>query len=194
MIQGLSGQQSILAWSIAAIGVAFAAALGLNSGKLAHADSIRAAVFGIAIPLVAFGASVAWLGEIFRMERDAHYLRLMERSTWSADRQSSEYVNEDWIKDTPLLYNSWVAHSEPPARNRVLGYAGGLTIYIGAFGLSLSLAVLLLDHQRRWAVPAALFAFIVYFALTTIQAKRILNYSRLSPQSAGRRLMSTRVE
>src|ERR1700720_300460 len=75
-LQGLIGQQSILTWSIAAIGVLFAAGLSI-SPHIREADTVRHWVFFLGIPLLTLGASIAWLGEIFRMERDAHYMRLL---------------------------------------------------------------------------------------------------------------------
>jgi len=196
LIQGLAGQQSILAWSIAAIGLTFAAGMALNPANIAHAATIRATIFGVALPLVAFGASVAWLGEIFRMERDAHYLRLLERSTWTQDQREASnavankvVVHDEWVGQTPLLYNSWAAHSSPPGRNRVLGYFGGLIIYSGAIAGSFTLCAWLVTDKRWLVVVAEAIVFVAYLGVTAAHVKRIMKYSRLRTREAGEQLV-----
>ena len=188
-LQGLSGQQSILAWSIAAIGVLFAAGLAVDPSHLDHATTIRPLIFLIGIPAITFGASVAWLGEIFRMERDAHYLRLLERATW-ADEQRKGTPSDAWIGRTPLLYNSWVAHGVPRGRNRVYGYLGGLIIYTGATSASLTLACILVRHNRPLVIAIAAIFLAFYLAVTVAQVLRILTYSKLGVGAAAKRATS----
>jgi hypothetical protein len=189
-LQGLSGQQSILAWSIAAIGVLFAAGLAVNPSHVDHATTIRPLIFLLGIPAITFGASVAWLGEIFRMERDAHYLRLLERATWVREQKDST-PSDAWIGRTPLLYNSWVAHGEPRGRNRVYGYLGGLLIYTGAISGSLVLACVLVRHNHLLVIVIAATLLAAYVALTVVQVLRILTYSKLEIREAARRAASS---
>ncbi|HWJ51643.1 MAG TPA: hypothetical protein VNR42_11510, partial [Solirubrobacteraceae bacterium] len=141
-LQGLAGQQSILTWSIAAIGVLFAAGLSIDT-KVHGAATARPWVFLVGLPILTLGASIAWFGEIFRMERDAHYMRLLEQSTWPSDLRkayddNNEMVTDQQVKYRTLMLNTWVARSEPPSRNRVVGYAGGVIIYWGATAGSLA--------------------------------------------------------
>lgn len=178
-LQGLSGQQSILAWSIAAVGVLFAAGLAVDPSHVDHATTIRPVIFLVGIPAITFGASVAWLGEIFRMERDAHYLRLLERATW-VDEQRDGTPSDSWVGRTPLLYNSWVAHGVPRGRNRVYGYLGGLVIYTGAISGSLVLACVLVRHNRPLVIGIAAAFLASYLVLTVVQVLRILTYSKLA--------------
>lgn len=185
-LQGLAGQQSILAWSIAAIGVLFAAGLAVDPSHIDHATTIRPLIFLFGIPAITFGASMAWLGEIFRMERDAHYLRLLERATWSG-KQIARTPTDAWVGRTPLLYNSWVAHGVPRGRNRVYGYLGGLMIYSGAMLGSLLLAIALVRHCQGLAIAGAAVIFIVYAGLTIVQVRRILTYSKMRIWDAARR-------
>lgn len=188
-LQGLTGQQSILAWSIAAIGVLFAAGLAVGSPNVDHATTIRPLIFLFGIPAITFGASVAWLGEIFRMERDAHYLRLLERATWS-DQQITRTPTDAWVGRTPLLYNSWVAHGIPRGRNRVYGYLGGLMIYSGAILGSLLLAIALVRHRQGLVIGGGAVIFTVYAGLTIVQVRRILTYSKMRISDAARRASS----
>jgi hypothetical protein len=193
MLQGLAGQQSILAWSIAAIGVLFAAGLALSPSHVDHATTIRPLIFLVGVPLVALGASFAWLGEIFRMERDAHYLRLLERSTWTNEQraqtneQGELIVSDSWVGHTPLLLNAWVAHRDPPGRNRVLGYLGGVIIFTGATAGSLALACALVRHNRALVIVIATAWFAGYCIITWIHVKRIMNYSKLGALEATKR-------
>ncbi len=194
-MQGLIGQQSILTWSIAAIGVLFAAGLSI-SPHIGHADTIRHWVFFLGIPLLTLGASIAWLGEIFRMERDAHYMRLLEQSTWTDSRLRRKYAETEKIADgdvgyPTLLLNTWVAHSEPDGRNRVVGYVGGLLIYLGATTCSLALACALLHENRTLAIALSVAWIVIYIALTIAQLRRILNFSELSPGQATKRVVSS---
>lgn len=182
-LQGLAGQQSILAWSIAAIGVLFAAGLAVSPSHVDHATTIRPLIFLAGIPAITFGASVAWLGEIFRMERDAHYLRLLERATWT-DGQRTSTPNDAWVGRTPLLYNSWVAHGVPRGRNRVYDYLGGLMIYSGTMAGSLLLACVLVRHNQPGVIVIATLVFVAYLILTVLQVLRILNYSKLAVGAA----------
>lgn len=193
-LQGLSGQQSILAWSIAAIGVLFAAGLAVNPSHVDHATTIRPLIFLLGIPAITFGASVAWLGEIFRMERDAHYLRLLERATWIPEQQAGT-PSDSWVGRTPLLYNSWVAQGEPRGRNRVYGYLGGLVIYTGAMSGSLVLACVLVRHNHLLVAVIAATFLAAYLALTVVQVSRIRSYSKLAfRDAAGRAASSTAVQ
>jgi hypothetical protein len=195
-LQGLVGQQSILTWSIAAIGVLFAAGLSVSS-HIDNADTIRHWVFFLGIPLLTLGASIAWLGEIFRMERDAHYMRLLEKSTWTDSPLGDTYretkkVTDDDVRYPRLLLNTWVAHSEPEGRNRVVGYVGGLSIYIGATACSLVLACALLHENRTLAIALSTAWLVVYIALTVAQLRRILTFSELSPGQATKRVVSSK--
>jgi hypothetical protein len=109
-LQGLIGQQSILTWSIAAIGVLFAAGLSIGT-KVHGASTVRPWVFLVGVPLLALGASIAWLGEIFRMERDAHYMRLLEQSTWPPDlmkayERNNQMVTDEMVKYRTLMLNT----------------------------------------------------------------------------------------
>ena len=189
-LQGLSGQQSILAWSIAAVGVLFAAGLAVNPSHVDHATTIRPLIFLLGIPAITFGASVAWLGEIFRMERDAHYLRLLERATWIREQKDST-PNDAWVGRTPLLYNSWVAHGEPRGRNRVYGYHGGLVIYTGAIFGSLILACVLVRHNLPLVIGVAVLLLASYLVLTVMQVRRILSYSKLDIAKAAKHVTSS---
>jgi hypothetical protein len=178
--QGLAGQQSILTWSIAALGVLFAAGLSV-SPHIGSANTIRHWVFFLGIPLLTLGASIAWLGEIFRMERDAHYMRLLEQSTWPKKWQrefaQAKHVGDGDVKYPALLLNTWVAHSEPERRNRVNGYYGGVLIYVGATAGSLALACALLHENRPLAIVLSATWLVVYIALTVAQLLRIRNFS-----------------
>jgi hypothetical protein len=187
-LQGLAGQQSILAWSFAAIGVIFAAGLTLKAPGLAHTTTIRAGLFGLAVPAIAFGASVAWLGEIFRMERDAHFLRLMERTTWTEEQREAKAVTDAWVGRTPLLYNAWVAHSEPIGRNRVVGYIGGLIIYSSFVFGGFAVCAILVDSDRLVIMVAEAIASFGYVAATFFQLRHILDYSKLPAVDAGAQL------
>ncbi len=180
-LQGLIGQQSILTWSIAAIGVLFAAGLSI-SPHVHDADTIRHWVFFLGIPLLTLGASVAWLGEIFRMERDAHYMRLLERSTWTLKHQN-DFDRDKTVKDADVVYprlllNTWVAHSDPARRNRVNSYVGGVLIYVGATVGSLALACALLHENRALAFALSCAWLATYIALTVAQLLRIRNLSK----------------
>jgi len=180
-LQGLSGQQSILTWSIAALGVLFAAGLSI-SPQITDANTIRHWLFFIGIPLLTLGASVAWLGEIFRMERDAHYMRLLERSTWPVERQREfdemKIVRDEDVKYPRLLLNTWVAHSAPERRNRVSGYFGGALIYVGATACSLALACTLLHENRALAFGLSGAWLVIYTALTWAQLRHIRHFSK----------------
>jgi hypothetical protein len=196
-LQGLIGQQSILTWSIAAIGVLFAAGLSL-SPHIRDADTIRHWVFFLGVPFLTLGASIAWLGEIFRMERDAHYMRLLEQSTWTDKELRDKYaktgkVSDDDVRYPALLLNTWVAHSEPDGRNRVVGYVGGLVIYMGTTAASLALACALLRENRTLAIALSAAWLLFYTALTVAQLVRILNYSKLPPSQATKRFVSPRI-
>ncbi|HTQ69485.1 MAG TPA: hypothetical protein VMI13_12425 [Solirubrobacteraceae bacterium] len=180
-LQGLTGQQSILTWSIAALGVLFAAGLSV-SPHVGSANTIRHWVFFLGIPLLTLGASIAWLGEIFRMERDAHYMRLIERSTWPLKRQrefdKAKRVRDGDVRYPRLLLNTWVAHSEPERRNRVHGYFGGVLIYIGATACSLALACSLLHENRPLAFALSGAWLVIYVAVTGAQLQHIRNFSK----------------
>ena len=179
--QGLAGQQSILTWSIAALGVLFAAGLSV-SPHIGGANTIRHWVFFLGIPLLTLGASIAWLGEIFRMERDAHYIRLLERSTWSEkqrrDFDKVKLVENDDVTYSRLLLNTWVAHSQPERQNRANGYIGGVLIYVGTTACSLALACALLHENRAIAIILSATWLVIYIALTLAQILRIRNFSK----------------
>jgi hypothetical protein len=182
-LQGLIGQQSILTWSIAAIGVLFAAGLSIDT-KVHGASTVRPWVFLVGVPLLTLGVSIAWLGEIFRMERDAHYMRLLEQSTWPADllrayRDNEDMVTDDMVKRGTLMLNTWVARGAPPSRNRVVGYFGGILIYLGATAGALAVGGALLRSHSGIAFICGGGWCLVYAAITVVQLARIVDYSRL---------------
>jgi hypothetical protein len=182
-LQGRSGQQSILAWSIAAIGVLFAAGLAVKPSDVGHASTLRELIFGVAIPLVALGSCMAWLGEIYRMERDAHYLRLLERWTWEKEQRAEHRltgkVPDRWVGRTSLANNAWNASGN--RYNRVIGYFGGLLVYTSAVLGSVALCLYLVDH-RTWVIWfLEVLMFLTYFVLVTIQVLTIFHYSRFPP-------------
>jgi hypothetical protein len=182
-LQGLIGQQSILTWSIAAIGVLFAAGLSIDT-KVHAASTVRPWVFLGGVPLLALGASVAWLGEIFRMERDAHYMRLLERSTWPSDLMQEYEGNNQKVTDKMVTYrtlmlNTWVAHGKPPSRNRVVGYFGGIIIYLGATAGALAVGAALLHEYKTTAFVCGGAWCVIYIGIILIQLARIVDYSKL---------------
>ena len=182
-LQGLIGQQSILTWSIAAIGVLFAA--GLSIGTNVHgASTVRPWVFLVGVPLLVLGASIAWLGEIFRMERDAHYMRLLERSTWPPDvkqkyADNNQMVTDEMVQYRTLMLNTWVAHGQPPSRNRVVGYFGGILIYLGATAGALAVGAAFLHEHELTALICGGAWCMIYVAIILIQLARIVDYSKL---------------
>lgn len=182
-LQGLIGQQSILTWSIAAIGVLFAAGLSIGT-KVHGASTVRPWVFLVGVPLLALGASIAWLGEIFRMERDAHYMRLLEQSTWPPDVMSAYECNEKRVTDEMVQYrtlmlNTWVARGKPPSRNRVVGYFGGIIIYLGATAGALLVGAALLHEHKATAFVCGGVWCLIYAAIILIQLARIFDYTNL---------------
>jgi hypothetical protein len=77
-----------------------------------------------------------------------------------------------------------VAHSEPLARNRVVGYLGGLVIYSGAVLGGFMLCALLVHHGRVWIVTVEAVVFIAYLLVTILQVRHIMKYSELTAVGA----------
>jgi hypothetical protein len=168
----IGGQQRILAWSVAGIGVLAAAVTTLGgSGAVAHAAAVRFGVLGIALPALAIGACFAWLGELYRMNRAARYLRSVERTTWPADRRDATRLQEAWVADTPLLYNNWLAFGQPLGSRVLMGYAGALLIYGSTVAVSLgTFSYLWIDHRLSVAAHTVGIVWSSFVALTYASA------------------------
>lgn len=137
--QAREAQQSILEWSIGAIGVVFAAALATDAG--ASPGLVRSMVLGIVLPSLIAGATFTWMGEMMRMERAAYYLRGREPAFWVTEEDGSHTVDPDLVDEPdirPLLWENFIAFASegPGRRKQLVAYVGGFGIYVGSFLVS----------------------------------------------------------
>lgn len=162
-------QQTILQWTLATVGIVIAACVAAATG-LHDMDQLTRLGLSIAIALLtgaltptlvscAFGV---WLGELNRMERAGHFLRLREKA-WSAGQ--AETANPDSPESGRfLLWESLLAdhpHSERFTKNRIGGQASValfamLLISALTCGLVLALGSGGLAEQQSLGVPAHL--------------------------------------
>jgi hypothetical protein len=195
--QSLSGQQSILAWSVAAIGILLAATFALSTTG-ANGVAIRLAVLGAFSPALAIGASFAWIGELFRMERNAVFLRALERSTWPESPEehwSADHgpPSPEWLRRTPLSFNNFVAFASDGAYRVRIGYVGGALIYLGTVATSLALfAYLLVDQGSCWlrylgGIAWAASGLLAYTYVLWAQTRAIVNLEEDFPGRNGRK-------
>lgn len=157
--QARQSQQSILQWSMAIIGVVFSAGIILvNQSMSTNVDQsakgflyvVFLFVFGFVLPLSSWCASLAWFGELIRMERSGRYLRGFEVSLTNI---ASRYNSSSDIPHlrSPLRWENYIADENDRgiavSKQRV-GYAGCLGLYLG--GVTVPLAVALI---RLWGDP-----------------------------------------
>lgn len=193
IVQTLAGQQSIMAWSVGAIGVVVAGLVALSDKSGDH-NNLILLVLGWLLPGLAASASFAWLGELFRMERDAAYLRALELTTWDdgvvrtariADpKQWDPDVRLDIVRRVPLAYNAWVAWGRPSNRVTV-GYLAGIAIYGLTILVSLAVFAWLVwrNHGYDGTETFALYATAaivpaVFVLLMWRNGRRLLSYGR----------------
>jgi hypothetical protein len=118
------------------------------------------------------------------MERDAHYMRLLEQSTWPPDvteayERNKNRVTDEMVQCRTLMLNTWVARGKPPSRNRVVGYFGGIIIYLGATAGALLVGAALLHEHKTAAFVCGGAWCLIYAAIILIQLARIVDYSNL---------------
>jgi hypothetical protein len=92
-------QQSIINWNQAFAVALFAA--GIIAIKELDDVRVPQLLFGFVLPAVLVGGTMAWAGEMIRMERTAVFLRALERSVWRSTpddkSESAWFVWENFL-------------------------------------------------------------------------------------------------
>lgn len=137
--QARDAQQSIMQWSIGAFAAVLVAGMAIpDQGPDSTTMYARLALFGFGLPLLVFGASLAWFGELYRMERAGHYLRCREAGfrTDSPPRGIAERGVEDWSR-FPLLWETLIHDERKLKRNFNSGFAVYLSVLVFSMGMVL---------------------------------------------------------
>ncbi|WEG08640.1 hypothetical protein PU630_15555 [Microbacterium horticulturae] len=160
-------QQTILQWTLATVGIVIAAsvtaATGLHDMDSAARLGLSVAVTlltGVLTPALVSCAFGIWLGELNRMERAGHFLRLREE-VWSAGYAKKADPASPQSGGV-LLWESLLAdhpHSQQFAKNRIGGMASVALFLMLATsavvaGLILALGRGGLVEQQSLGVPA----------------------------------------
>lgn len=124
-------QQTILQWTLATVGIVIAACVAAATGLHDMDNTTRlglsvaiALLTGALTPVLVSCAFGIWLGELNRMQRAGHYLRLRE-DVWSAGKAKSVDPGSPESAGI-LLWESLLVdhpHSERFAKNRIGGIA-----------------------------------------------------------------------
>jgi hypothetical protein len=190
--QAREQQQSILQWSIGGIGLLYAAGISAGGSDLT-AQVLRLIGFGLVIPGLTTAASLAWLGEVLRMERVGYYLRGRERGFWKPDASGHKNLTEEavrWLDTYPTLWENFIAFAaRSRARKQLVGYVGGLSLYAGSLVLGVLVAVSLFiadarfdgyNYLRPFAVAYAavwIFGWMAFFAW---QGRNLMKLGKLA--------------
>ncbi|MFE2754480.1 hypothetical protein ACFXGA_21030 [Actinosynnema sp. NPDC059335] len=156
--QARQAQQSILQWSMAILGVVFSAGI-LVANQSMNANTSPSAqgflhlvfllVFGVVLPLSSWCATLAWFGELIRMERVGRYLRGFEVALgeiMSRHRPSGDPA----FPTSPLRWENHISGERrgvAVSKQRV-GYLGCLGLYAGVVAVPLTVALI-----RVWRDP-----------------------------------------
>lgn len=135
-MQAMQAQQSILQWSMAAFGAIIAGIIVVIVQKGSRPTPTESFVaLGVVIPAFVICCGMAWVGELFRMERIGVYLRGLET-------EMAKIVREGKYKDTGVdsirftLTPMWELFIAMPSRREMgitkqrIGYLGSVGIYI----------------------------------------------------------------
>lgn len=146
--QARDAQQSIMQWSIGAFAAVLVAGLALpDQGPGSTTMYARLALFGLGLPVLVFGASLAWFGELYRMERAGHYLRCREAGFRSAAPPGgiAQKGVEDWIQ-FPLLWETLIHDKEDRKLKR--NFDSGFAVYLSVLIFSMGMALIELISER----------------------------------------------
>jgi len=127
-LQARASQQQTFQWTLATIGVIFAASL---SADLRHKDLFLYILSSGGIGIVSVLSSAIWFGEVARMERAAMFLRGREASLMTIGMKAP---NAPGL--SPLLWESYRAQepgskSNPWVPKNTIGVFSGCALYWG---------------------------------------------------------------
>lgn len=135
-MQAMQAQQSTLQWSIAAFGAIIAGTLVVIVQKGSRPTPTESFVaLGIVIPAFVICCGMAWVGELFRMERIGVYLRGLETEMAKVVRevkQSDAGAGSNPLTLTPMweLFIATPSRREMGITKQRIGYIGSVGIYI----------------------------------------------------------------
>jgi hypothetical protein len=138
--QARTAQQSIFQWSMGVLAAVIVGALALDRQS---SFGLQASVFGLGLPILVFGASLAWFGELYRMERAGYYVGRRERA-WHKDGEIPTDLWDSRVgewRTYPLLWESAV-QTKP---NRTRDFTTGVIVYGAALGFSM-----VMFHVHLW--------------------------------------------
>ena len=114
-LQAKSNQQSILQWSIGAVGIVAAAVLAalaaLGDAKTVGDSRLRLAALavslGVVVPTLLASAFAVWIGEVERMERVGRFIRSREETTW--EWPPPAITSERAFRELPIFWENLIA-------------------------------------------------------------------------------------
>jgi hypothetical protein len=158
-------QQSIINWNQAFAVALFAA--GIIAIKELDDVRVPQLLFGFVLPAVLVGGTMAWAGEMIRMERTAVFLRALERSVWRStpddESKSAWFVWENFLWSPPQEFQK-AGYGKQSA-----GYAGIAIFYAAIYIASLFVFAFVSPWQ---------FTVVVAVGLTAISAALIVPMAR----------------
>jgi hypothetical protein len=196
--QARQAQQSVLQWSLGAASVLLAGAVAFTSKEspASSATAVFLLIYGFGMPAFAAAAFMAWFGELIRMERAGMFLRARERQLWPvrAPADPGSYVTEGDAWQHPIMmWENWISFSKGGfgARKQIIGYLGGLIIYVGAFATSeFAFAIVASGHEFQahshgWHVACVAWAVVATVAFAGFAGAIILHFKALGKRVAG---------
>jgi hypothetical protein len=157
-LQAKANQQSILQWSIGAMGIVAAATLALVASGVrvpARLDAVALAL-GIVLPGLLAAAFAVWIGEVERMERVGRFLRLREQDTWRWPPPA--VTSERAFSELPIFWENLIATprlGSAYGKNRI-GAIGTSLLYAVSYTVSVAVAVDVLATARSDDLPRPL--------------------------------------
>lgn len=163
--QARSDQQSIINWNQAFAVALFAVGIVIvgNSEHMLLAQVL----FGLLLPLVLVGGTMAWAGEMIRMERAGAYLRALERAMWH--RLPSGQTDPLWFMWENFLWSPPKRMLEGGYKKQNAGYAG-IAIFYGAMYVG-SLAVFA-SISPAWLTVVVSCVIVVISSVTVLPVAR----------------------
>ncbi len=122
-------QQSIIQWSLAAVGVVTAGILA-GSRSSGDGDTFRLAVaFGLCtvVPIILLAALAIWLSEVSRMLRAARYLRGREKAFGAESSPARETSHK--FAELPIIWEGLLATEDTWRGKADLGFIAVVLMY-----------------------------------------------------------------